>query len=609
MLDAAPNNRSPLGAPELPAWAGWALWAGVLLVYLLTSTPYLVGGDNAEFVLLAAQGGRAHPPGYPLYVLYLQAMSWIPALNPAHASSLATALIGASAAGVVYRAASAWGASGAASLFAALILALSPQFWFVSTHAEVFALNHLLGALLIWLTAPSGPLRAGPRLLALGFIAGLGLSNHHTIVLLAPIGFYGIYLGYREASRPLLSLFGSAATLVAGLTPYLQLLAARAHPEHFQWGDISNFSGILHHFLRGDYGTTTLAPYGEGPKPLAHLWIFGREFASDLLFLGMIIGLLGLAQAFSKRPLFTRSRDRDLPEDPPAQITPKPGIFWLFASFCLSGPLFVLLFNLQIDIISVSVIRRFYTLPALTFIIFVALGADACWGIWREQSRAIRAAILMIFFGLLISTSLIRLHANYRPTINDYIQNLLDPLPENTILLSSGDARFLGIEYYQRVEKMRPDIVLIHPSLLRFDWYIAKTAGELAQKHGLALTLEAPITKEELASALLATEHPIYWAESAQAHPDGFTLSPEGYAHRLLPPGEKPPTGAEVMEQNRRLMSGFKLGPPPNHSINPWGWTLYQEHAQVWHQIAEICEREGDSQCQREALEFADAAD
>ena len=60
--------------------------------------------------MLGARGGVAHPSGYPLYVMYLRAMAWLPG-TPAHAAALATALLGAAQIGVLHAACRAWGSA------------------------------------------------------------------------------------------------------------------------------------------------------------------------------------------------------------------------------------------------------------------------------------------------------------------------------------------------------------------------------------------------------------------------------------------------------------------------------------------------------------------
>src|ERR1044071_6690176 len=70
----------------------WLVGLCALLVYAALASPRIVAADNAEFATLGALGGAAHPSGYPLYVLWLRAWSWLPAQTPAHAAALATAV-------------------------------------------------------------------------------------------------------------------------------------------------------------------------------------------------------------------------------------------------------------------------------------------------------------------------------------------------------------------------------------------------------------------------------------------------------------------------------------------------------------------------------------
>lgn len=599
--DGTPPARA--AAHPLPAWTGWALGLGALALYLISASQYLVGADNGEFVILAAQGGRAHPPGYPLYVLYLQAMMWLPARNPIHATALATAILGALSVLIVFRAARAWGASDLASLLAAGGLAVSPQFWFLNTHAEAFGPNHLIAALLIWLAAPRAPCRGGARMAALGLLAGLGLSHHHSIVLLAPVGLFGVYQGWGEAAHPARALILSATAMLAGLLPYLQLLAATNHPELLQWGDMSTFKDVLGHFLRRDYGTTTLAPDAGAPMPLAHLLIFLREVAADLVLVGALVATVGLLQTTTRFDLRRIVRDLTLQELPRER-----GIGWLAASFLLSGPLFVMLFNLETDGVGLEVIRRFYTLPELLLTVFIALGLDAMRPLWQPQSRLVRAAITLAIFGLLCSTSLLRLTAYYQPVLQDYAHNTLGPLEKDALLVGSGDARFLSLEYARRIEQVRPDVVFIHPNLLRFDWYAAQVEANLLRRHGRTVALQTPVSLHALASALLTTGLPVYWADQArEERPEGFNFSPFGTTLRLLPAESPRPAAAALLAQNQQLFAGFTLAEPPARAINPWGWHLFATYPRTWFEIAEACAHDADLACQARALERAEA--
>ena len=103
---------------------GW-LGLAALIAYAALASPHIVDGDNAEFATLAAIGGRAHPSGYPLYVLWLRAWSWLPG-SPAYAGALATAVLGALAVVALHAACRAWGARPLAATITTAVFAAAP---------------------------------------------------------------------------------------------------------------------------------------------------------------------------------------------------------------------------------------------------------------------------------------------------------------------------------------------------------------------------------------------------------------------------------------------------------------------------------------------------
>ncbi|HEV7558338.1 MAG TPA: DUF2723 domain-containing protein, partial [Kofleriaceae bacterium] len=123
---------------------GGALTLAVAALYIALSPPWIVDGDNAEFATLAAVGGRAHPTGYPLYVLWLRATSWLPGSSPAHTAAIATAILAAAQVFVLHAACRAWGARNVAASVATGIYAVAPVVLRMHTEAEVFALNGLV---------------------------------------------------------------------------------------------------------------------------------------------------------------------------------------------------------------------------------------------------------------------------------------------------------------------------------------------------------------------------------------------------------------------------------------------------------------------------------
>jgi hypothetical protein len=86
------------------------------------------------------------------------------------------------------------------------------------------------------------------------FVAGLALSNQHTIALfLLPVGVGALWRRRAYLStRLLLACVGCG---LLGLLPYVYLPLASRPPTQYAWGDTSSLSGLLSHFLRREYGS------------------------------------------------------------------------------------------------------------------------------------------------------------------------------------------------------------------------------------------------------------------------------------------------------------------------------------------------------------------
>ena len=143
---------------------------------------------TAEFATIGAIGGVPHPSGYPLYVLWLRLTSWLPGASPHTRRRIATAVLGAATMLVLHAACRAWGARPLAATIAVALYAAAPVVLRMFTEAEVFALNGLVVATVLWLSAQRrsasrGMARAGARARRRA-----RLSNHMTCVLVAPIG-------------------------------------------------------------------------------------------------------------------------------------------------------------------------------------------------------------------------------------------------------------------------------------------------------------------------------------------------------------------------------------------------------------------------------------
>lgn len=57
------------------------------------------------------------------------------------------------------------------------------------------------------------------------------------------------------------------------------------------------------------------------------------------------------------------------------------------------------------------------------------------------------------------------------PVLHNFAENILNSYPSGSILIVSGDAISLGLDYLQIVEKKRTDIIVVDQELLTYPWY------------------------------------------------------------------------------------------------------------------------------------------
>src|SRR4029077_449383 len=237
---------------------------------------------------------------------------------------------------------------------AALVLAVNSTFWEWSLAAEVFPLNNLLAAILILLLVlwHEQPTRTA-LLIAAFFVAGLALTNHQTIVLLAPAFCFVLW---RQSAilraQPRILLIGIVAFAI-GLSPYAYILWASARHPVYNWGDVSSFRDLFGLIARRSYGATRLVntPGYTGGPPWPRLAAFIVSF-------GWLAGILicaGATEAYRSRRWY----------------------FWFsLIAFILAGPFFIWFPNLNLGSAPavLFVLARFFLLSHVVLAPLMAFG-------------------------------------------------------------------------------------------------------------------------------------------------------------------------------------------------------------------------------------------
>ena len=567
-------------------WDGWVIALVAGAVYVATAPRWIIGGDNAELVTIFARGGVAHPPGYPLYEMILRAFAWLPVAAP-FASALVTAAIGAAAIVVLHAAALAWGASRPAAAIATAVFAGTRLAWMLSSSAEVFALNVLLACALVLVSGPEATTRGWHRALALGLFFGLGLSNHHTIIFLAPLAFWGLLVALREDAGPKWRPFAAgAAGLAVGLSPYAYLLWQGTHADPataWVWGNVHDLPSLFRHFRRAEYGTTRLALADAPREPWPQIRTLLTSSITELLALPAIAFLGGVVSLRK----------------------PKAGVVMLSASAILAGPIFVTAFNIPPRGLSLAIVERFHLLPFTLVAVLAAIAIDVVIPRLPERPTiGFAIAAIAIVAQFVIAAPAVA--ESHRPTIDHYVRNTLESAPPNTIIVGSGDEKFAGFMYGRKVLGLRTDVEFITPEMLYADWARERVSATLG------ITLAVPTSdRVALVEQLAATGRPVGFVgtvpQAIYAH--AIDTYPHGTLQMLVRKGD-PTRDVDTLErQNLQLLQAFVLEPTSSESRDTWSGSTFAEYARSWVILENAFRSQGRTaradDCHKRAIAFA----
>lgn len=235
---------------HIPLLTAGAVFALALGVYLATLAPTITwshdAADSGELVTAVYTGGIPHPPGYPTYLLLAAPFAHWPGWEPARGVNLFSALCAALAASLV--ALAGWHLQARSSFphflrasiaaGAGLSFAFAPTQWSQAVVAEVYALHSAFAALLLLLMAheTAGEFAGRNCIPAAAFILGLGLGNHLSLALMAPV-LALTALSRRRCDRRPIALLLPAGLFLVGLGVYLILPIRAAADPPVNWGD------------------------------------------------------------------------------------------------------------------------------------------------------------------------------------------------------------------------------------------------------------------------------------------------------------------------------------------------------------------------------------
>jgi hypothetical protein len=451
----------------------WMIPAALALslgaVYAATLAPGLSwannGADGGDFISAVATGGVPHPTGYPTYLLLAGVLRSIPLGSLAFRMNLFSAACMLVAALLVYAAVvrflSTRRLNWLAGAIAALAFGLSPLVWSQAVITEVYGLQTLFGAIILYLWAYGITLDPGRLILydiTAGLLAGLALGNHLTSLFLLPVvfsmggaikkvdhetarGLKDLFLGWKINWAALARRFGA---LLAGLLVYLALpLRAMTNPP-VNWGDPVTLNTFLALVSGRLYSGLVFTLPWDYILPRIQYW--AHLLSDQFGWLGLAVLVYGL--------LFNPTH---------ALKNIAPGLAWLFIVYSV----FSIGYN--------SYDSDVYLIPAF-LVAAIWLGLGALELVEWAGRRAPKLGIIMgsvVLIGLIVPAVLHypQVDASHDNRAAGFGQAVFASAPARAIVFTQGDQATFALRYFQYVLHQRADVALVVADLMPYDWY------------------------------------------------------------------------------------------------------------------------------------------
>jgi hypothetical protein len=572
----------------------WIVAAGLFVftqvIYALTLYPTVAYGDSGTLTSVAYTLGIAHPPGYPLFTLIAHVFTRIPFESVAWRVNFASAVFGSAATFFLFMTMIRLTKNLWASLLTAGLYAFSPIIWHHSLFAEVFSLNNFFIALIAFLSLKYSRRPNDKTLFLISYITGLALAHHHSSIFW--MGPVWIRLFFIEKSRvfSFRTLRTCILLILLGLSPYLYLRIIAMTDPPVVWGDLSSWLEFSRHIQRFRYGSLSLVPDsgGGGADALRSLWFYLRHIPLQLMFVGVLFAVWGLYRGV---------RDR----------SGRGFITTTAAAFVLSVGIFHLLAHLPVEENNqwAMHIQKFWVMPNLFLFIWLGFGFYKITSSAGSLGRlAPVIAITLVILQIAVSFS----SANQSDNWFYYhdAQRKLQPLPERTILLTSGDTADHTIQYLQTCEGMREDVTVAALGMLNQYW-----AGPIAKRQLEQIVIPGdvlmPSPKPARGSFMVSVHgkdvghrnayslsylfdanikhHPIYTSKflryrdfsNARSWNDNYILLPVGTLNKVLRKGDRIDFDAYLRECVKYSPDLDTIGKNPPRK-GSWEYLLWSEY-------------------------------
>ena len=471
--------------------------------------PTVYSGDSGELTTACSVLGIAHPPGYPMYVLLGKIFTLIiPFGNIAYRINLMSAFFGALSCWMVYlivkQSEQKWTKVNESkssfhffslpftAIITALFLAFSNSLWSQSTMAEVYSLNGFFVTLIIYL------LLATRYSLLAAFLFGLGLGNHHTLVLLLPgIVYFMVVAGFNLRNKRNLKV---ATTILLffllGFSVYLFMIIRSQQNPIADWDNPENITNFLKVVFRTGYGGVMHLEEKGGflTRPM-NLFVqqmseFARNFIKSFTIFGFIVGIFGIFVNYKQN---------------------KKSFWFLFLIFIFIGPFFIFLANKPVENYTRDLLEPFYIPSIIVFAIWIGFGI-----IFLIKKSKLNYALIVGILIFQFKTNFAENNLRNNFIAFDSGKNILKTVQNNSLLfLDKADESVFILAYQKIVEKRKPSIEIfdcnasVFPNIYGDRYYWIKGR----QRTAVRLPIERKIIWESKKNVYYLAENPNYFTD------------------------------------------------------------------------------------------------
>ncbi|MBS1492190.1 MAG: DUF2723 domain-containing protein [Bacteroidetes bacterium] len=437
------------------------------IAYVITLAPTVTFIDAGELTTVCAKLGVAHPTGYPLFTLLGHIFSFLPTGSVVYSLNFMCAVLSSTTIVIFFNLMvfifsklklndDTWETALSdtviynVSFGAALILAFSKTFWDTSNAIEVYSLHTLFIVSNIYLflracnvtsfDTKANIFQREKYWLIFAFVLGLSFTNHLSTIFLS-VGFLYLYFavnGFNKLSLQRILLL--AVPFILGLSVYIYL-PVRADNPVLAWGHPDTWDNFFRHVSGKQFSVWMFTGTENATKQFSY---FRTAYPLEFFYAPMLLAILGLVEIFKK----------------------SLKLFWytlLLAGFCV-------LYAINYDIHDID---SYFLLAYIVTAIWIGFGIYFIVKRLGEASRK-SVSFILIFVALLpMSNSFKSVNESQNYYVKDYTFNIFNSAPQNSIIVSTQWDFWLSASiYFQYVEGIRKDLVIIDKELLRKTWYV-----------------------------------------------------------------------------------------------------------------------------------------